>query len=169
MADLVLRFEWCYDTRNYQALEDMLTEDAVMDHVWGYREGRSAVLTMLREWEYANAGLRHQGINLVVWGEPDGTAGAMSFLYGVTMRGPITGGSAGEGPVFERPAGHGLVTDRFRRGSDGIWRMTRRTIDQMYLDAEFVPDAAVREWFALSAEQRQAYPDKPAGWLPDAA
>jgi len=44
--------------------------------------------------------------------------------------------------------------------------MSRRTVDQMYLDAEFVPDAVVRRWFPLPAEERQVFPDKPAGWLP---
>ncbi len=39
IADLVTRFEWCYDPRNINALTDMLTEGAVIDHVWGYAEG----------------------------------------------------------------------------------------------------------------------------------
>jgi hypothetical protein len=36
VADLVTRFEWCYDTRNFEALVDMLTPDCILDDVWGY-------------------------------------------------------------------------------------------------------------------------------------
>ncbi|MGW4123193.1 hypothetical protein [Nocardia sp. NPDC004711] len=44
--------------------------------------------------------------------------------------------------------------------------MTRRTIDQMYITKDFLPDEGARSWFALSAAERFASPDKPAGWLP---
>lgn len=163
LTDLVLRFEWCYDRRDYDALGDMLTQDAVIDHVWGYREGRAAFLQLLRDWEYANRGLRHQGINLVVWPEPDGTAGAQSYLFGVT----VVGAASGKGeavPSFGGPAGHGLVTDRFRKDDAGLWRMTRRTIDQMYVSPAFLPNDDARRWFALSADERLASVERPPGW-----
>lgn len=166
LVDLVFRFEWCFDTRQYDVLTDMLTADAVVDHVWGYREGRDQFVALLRDWEHANSGLRHQSTNLVVWGEPDGTAAAMSYMFAATMTGPLTGDDAG--PAFQRPAGHGLVTDRFRREPDGIWRMTRRTIDQMYVDPVFLPNEQARRWFVLSAAERMNAPDKPPGWLPPA-
>jgi len=53
------------------------------------------------------------------------------------------------GPVFKGAAGHG--TDRFRKGADGVWRMTRRTIDQMYVDAAFLPSEEQRRRYVLTA------------------
>lgn len=163
IADLVLRFEWCFDSRDYVALADMLTDDAVIDHIWGYREGRDAVIQLLVEWEHANVGLRHQGTNLVVWAEDDRTAAAHSYLVGITMTGPLTDDSAA--PEYRQVAGHGLVTDRFRREQDGIWRMTRRTIEQMYIAPDYLPDEQARRWFAQTADERMRSADKPAGWL----
>ncbi|MFJ9371339.1 nuclear transport factor 2 family protein [Nocardia sp. NPDC101769] len=164
ITDLVFRFEWCFDRRDYVSLTDMFTEDVVIDHMWGYREGREAALTLLREWEHANAGLRHQGTNLVIWAEDADNARAQSYLTGIVMSGPLTADS--QAPALGRIVGHGLVTDRFRRCDDGLWRMTRRTIEQMYIDPEYLADEDARRWFALSAEQRRATNPRPAGWDP---
>lgn len=154
ITDLVVRFEWCFDTRNFDALADMITEDFIVDHVWGYAEGRDACIQLLRENLLGCIGLRHQATNLTVWGEPDGTAVACSYILGVVV-GDAEDNCRVHGPVYRGAAGHGLVTDRFKRGGDDIWRMTRRTIDQMYTDPGFLSNEEKRRSFALDADARR--------------
>ena len=35
-------------------------DDFVLDHVWGYAEGRDSAIALLRDYLIANIGLRHQ-------------------------------------------------------------------------------------------------------------
>ena len=48
ILDVSLRFEWCFDSQNMDELENLLTDDMVLDHFWGYREGKKAVMELLR-------------------------------------------------------------------------------------------------------------------------
>ncbi|WP_433234465.1 nuclear transport factor 2 family protein [Actinomadura nitritigenes] len=145
--NLVARFEWCFDSRDFDALREMLTEDFVLDHVWGYREGREAAIALLREKLPINDGLRHASLNPTVHAEEDGTATALSYLLGVLV------GEDGDGPQRPIIAGEGLRVDRFRK-EDGLWRMTACTVDQMWVHSSFpIPDAE-RAHYRLDAASR---------------
>ncbi|MEV5705045.1 nuclear transport factor 2 family protein [Actinoallomurus sp. NPDC052274] len=145
--NLVARFEWCFDARNFDALAGMLTDDFVLDHVWGYREGRDAALALLREKLPINDGLRHASLNPTVYGEEDGTAVALSYLLGV-----LVGEDAG-GPQRPIIAGEGVRVDRFRK-ENGVWRMTACAVDQMWVHSSFpIPDAE-RAHYRLNAAER---------------
>jgi SnoaL-like domain len=144
---LVARFEWCFDARNFEALSDMLTEDFVLDHVWGYREGREEALELLREKLPLNDGLRHASLNPTVYAESDGVAVALSYLFGVLV------GQDGDGPQRPIIAGQGVRTDRFRKDG-GVWRMSACTVDQMWVHSSFpVPDPE-RAHYRLDASER---------------
>lgn len=145
--NLVARFEWCFDGRRFDALEEMLTEDFVLDHVWGHREGRAASISLLREKLPINDGLRHASLNPTVYGEPDGTATALSYLLGILV------GEDGTGPRRPLIAGEGLRVDRFRK-QDGIWRMSSCTVDQMWVHSSFPIAAEEREHYRKKATAR---------------
>ncbi|GAB2554221.1 hypothetical protein GCM10027167_71680 [Nocardia heshunensis] len=164
IADLVCRFDWCFDRRHFAGLADMFTDDVVIDHLWGRRRGRQAVVALLRQWQHANLGVRHESTNTVVWADDPDTARAQSYLTERVVTGPA--GGDGRAPALGPVVGHGLVTDRFRRGTDGIWRMSRRTVDQMYFTPGYLGDEDARRWFALSARQRHITTDRPEGWDP---
>ena len=153
---LVARFEWCFDSRRFDALADMLTEDMVLDHVWGYAAGRHAAVALLQANVAINDGLRHASLNPTVYGEPDGTATALSYLAGVLV-GDDTAGQA-------RPliGGHGMRIDRFRR-DNGLWRMSGCVVDQMYAHSSFPITGDERARYRLTADQRDARQPAAAG------
>lgn len=145
--NLVARFEWCFDARNFGALSDMLTDDFVLDHVWGYRRGREAALALLRENLPINDGLRHASLNPTVYSEQEGSAVALSYLFGVLV------GDDADGPQRPIIAGEGVRVDRFRK-QNGVWRMTACTVDQMWVHSSFpIPDAE-RTHYRLDAANR---------------
>lgn len=143
---LVYRFELANDSRRFDALANILTDDMVVDHIWGYRQGKQAVLDLLKEHAPETPGYRHQATNVVLFPNDDGSVTALSFLFVVATV---------SSPPGQLSIGHAVVTDVARR-VDGVWKIARRTFEQMALLGASVPDEATRAYLALTAQARAA-------------
>jgi ketosteroid isomerase-like protein len=79
-------FELALDARRFDAIEAFVTDDFIYDHALAYREGKKAHTEF---WEASQAvlldGIRHQPVNIIVYGEADGTATSVSALLCVEI------------------------------------------------------------------------------------
>jgi len=142
---LIYRFELAFDSERFDALANLLTDDMVLDHFWGYRQGKQAVINLLKEHVPDTRGYRHQATNLVLFPNDDGSVTTLSFLLVVTVA----------DPSGELGMGHGVVTDVMRR-VDGVWKIERRIFEQMAVHRSSIPDDAIRGYLGLTAQARAA-------------
>ncbi len=79
-------FELALDARRFDAIEALVTDDFIYDHALAYREGKKPHTEF---WEANQAvlldGIRHQPVNIIVYGEADGTATSVSALLCVEI------------------------------------------------------------------------------------
>jgi hypothetical protein len=149
IMDVVARFEWSFDARRFDALADLLTEDVVCDHIFGYRAGKTAVMDMLTN-VIPYYGLRHQSTNATVYLDERGSPCAVSYL--VVIQVATESGDDGPFPLVIADA---LVTDSMRR-ENGRWRIAGRTFEQMKVTSVYLPDEATRRSFEATAAERAA-------------
>ena len=147
IMDVVARFEWSFDARRFDALADLLTEDVVCDHIFGYRAGKTAVMDMLTN-VIPYYGLRHQSTNATVYLDERGNPCAVSYL--VVIQVATESGDDGPFPLVIADA---LVTDSMRR-ENGRWRIAGRTFEQMKVTSVYLPDEATRRSFEATAAER---------------
>ena len=121
ILDVSLRFEWCFDSQHMDRLAELLTDDMVLDHFWGYREGKEGVMELLRANVPTTRGIRHQSTNAVLVPNADGSVSVFSYLFAVLVA---------NGKTLPAIAGHALVTDVIRKDGDR-WKIARRTFEQM--------------------------------------
>ena len=133
MLELTNRFEWCFDARRLDALEGLLTEDVVIDHLFGLAANRAEAMRMLRD-VVPFRGIRHQATNATVFTNDAGEPCVLSYLM-VVQTHDDAGNATDQLP---RVLAHALVTDRMRRTPEG-WRIAGRTFEQMMLTRDYVP------------------------------
>ena len=143
ILDVSLRFEWSFDSQHMDQLAELLTDDMVLDHFWGYAEGKAAVMKLLRSNVPATRGIRHQSTNAVLVPNPDGSVSVFSYLFAVLVA---------NGKGLPAIAGHALVTDVIRRDGDQ-WRIARRTFEQMRTPEGYLSPEVEERWQA-TAEDR---------------
>jgi hypothetical protein len=148
ILDLVNRFEWSFDARRFDALEEILTEDAVIDHIFGFRKGKKACIDMLRG-TVPGYGLRHQGINASIFINDKDEIAVLSFLNVVQV--------TDEGIGLQPPVilGHAVVTDVVRKEND-TWKIVSRTFEQMKVPDVYLPDETARKAIEKTAAERAA-------------
>lgn len=148
MLELTNRFEWCFDARRLDVLESLLTEDVVIDHLFGLATNRVEAMRMLRD-VVPFRGIRHQATNATVFTDDAGEPCVLSYLMVVQTHDD-------EGRATDRlprVLAHALVTDRMRRTPEG-WRIAGRTFEQMMLTRDYVPDEAAWRKLQQTASDR---------------
>lgn len=147
ILDLVYMFEWAFDSRRFDALSEILTDNVVIDHIFGYREGKEAALEMLRAQVTSN-GLRHQATNPIVFVNERGEVSVLSYLFVMKVV-----NESSENYSLPAPLAHALVTDVMRK-DNGRWKLARRTFEQMRVPEAFMPASQQRQVLEPAASQR---------------
>lgn len=143
ILDVSLRFEWSFDSQHMDQLAELLTDDMILDHFWGYREGKSAVMELLRANVPTTRGLRHQSTNAVLVPNADGTVSVFSYLFAVTVA---------NGKGLPAIAGHALVTDVIRKDGDR-WKIAKRTFEQMKTPEGYLSPSIESVWQATAQDR----------------
>ena len=142
------RFEWAFDARRLDVLADLFTDDVVVDHVFGYRTGKKAVMEMMRS-KVPSTGLRHQATNPMIFAGPGGTVCVLSYLLVTQVE------AEGEAAALvPRILVHAVVTDEVRK-EEGRWKVARRTFEQMKLPASYPLGEAARSYMEATAGERE--------------
>lgn len=150
MLELTCRFEWSFDGRHLEALDAILTDDVVIDHLYGLAEGKAAAMKMLRE-VVPFQGIRHQATNPVCFIDERGHPAVLSFLMVVQ----VADESHKVDALLPRVLAHALVTDVMRK-ENGRWKIAGRTFEQMRLSRDYAPDEAAWRTLEETAAERSA-------------
>jgi hypothetical protein len=148
--ELVTRVYLAEDTRYYDALHQICTEDFVHIHPAGRTEGIEALVGFLKEFAVGFDGKRHHAFNIVTHRVADDEAEAVSYLASIELF--DTQGR--ENPALPRIIGHAVVIDSLRK-VDGRWRIYQRVYDQIAVNSVFMSDAAERERWARPATENR--------------
>lgn len=152
ILDTTHRLEWGLDGRRWDTFQDLLTDDFVFDHPFGYFEGIEAFVSLFRdnEAEYLD-GLRHQFLHDIVYANADETAAVVSYLLVIKFA-----DREDDNPVpVPSIVGHGLCEHTLRK-EDGVWRVARWKVDQLSVPSSVIPDKTTRRFFAATKEERSA-------------
>ena len=142
--------ELIFDTRRYDVMDAILTEDFVLDHALAKRLDRDSFKQLWQE----NApvlldGIRHQLNNVLVYGNPDGTATAVAYLNILKFS------VAPKADKVDTPRllAHAVQVVQLRQ-ENGAWKLANLTIDQMAVSDLFGLDEATQHYFAALAGDR---------------
>ena len=141
------RLHLALDTRQFEAMGAMFTDDGVLDYQFGYATGRDAIARMFRAHRTDATGARHHAMNELVVGNSDGSATLYGYLLVMLVADAKTGA-----PLGPRPIASGVETFRFRK-VDGQWLIARMTQEETVLDATLAKPEQVR-YAALTAAAR---------------
>ena len=157
--------ELIFDTRRYDVMDAILTEDFVFDHALAKRLDRASFKQLWQE----NApvlldGIRHQLNNVLVYGNPDGTATAVAYLNVLKFAVATDADTPNaEQPNAKQPntkqidtprlLAHAVQVAQFRQEND-VWKLASLTIDQMAVSDLFGLDEATQHYFAVLAGDR---------------
>jgi hypothetical protein len=133
MLELTNRFEWCFDARRLDVLATLLTEDVVIDHLFGMANNKTEAIAMLRD-VVPFRGIRHQATNATVFTNDKDEPCVLSYLMVVQTHdddNKVTN-------QLPRVLAHALVTDRMRKDGNR-WLIAGRTFEQMILTRDYVP------------------------------
>lgn len=106
-------------------------------------------MAMLRD-KVPFRGVRHEAANPVLFINDEGEPSVLSFLTVVQVHDPDDAVMK----TLPRVLDHALVTDVMRKGEDGVWRVARRTFEQMIRAYDRDPDEAGWRQFQKTAAQR---------------
>ncbi|MBD0303353.1 MAG: nuclear transport factor 2 family protein [Tolypothrix sp. T3-bin4] len=142
--------ELIFDTRRYEIMDAILTEDFVMDHALAKRLDRASFKQLWQDNEAALLnGIRHQLTNVIVYADNDDTATAIAYLNVLKFTNTSTL-SKTNNPVL---LAHAVQVVQFRKEKD-VWKLAHLTIDQMAVSDIFGLDQATGDYFAALANER---------------
>jgi hypothetical protein len=151
MLDLIYTVGWCIDAQDYGTLQTVVTEDFMMDHAFGVIKGRSQVIDYFKSNANIFDGHRQQNMNMLLRGVDLSSSLIVSHLL-VTRMCDAQGNTGG----FPAIVCQGVCTDDLRKEKD-LWKLQKRTVDQMSVSEIFMPDAAKRNFFGLTAKGRKEF------------
>lgn len=149
MIDLLSTVAWCIDAADFTVLATITTEDFVYDHPLGVVRGRDQFIEFLKANSERFAGCRTTNISHLVRSVDLSNSIVASHII-ITKVCDAQGKVGADLPGI---VGHGMCTDDLRKEKE-IWKMARRTIDQMSLAESLAADAATRSLFSLTAAER---------------
>ena len=148
ITELLHRIYLCEDSRDYAALEKILTKNYINEHpLFGKHESASDFIDWFKDTPAGFDGIRHHCLNSITRNTGDRTAESVSYLL-VTQLFPAA--SRNESPseeidaVLPRIIGHGIVVDRWIKPNDR-WYLRHRIYQQMSINSNFLPDSQKRE------------------------
>lgn len=148
--ELVTRIYLAEDSRDLNALRQLVTEDLVHEHtVYGKLEGVENFVGFVRDNPGAFDRFRHQALNIVTRQTGPDKAEALSYILVLQVH-PVEGEDA---LALPRIIGQGVVRDRLAKVG-GRWRIAHRVYDQFSVSAALVPDRAARENYASTIENK---------------
>jgi hypothetical protein len=143
--------ELIFDTRRYEIMDAILTEDFVMDHALAKRLDRASFKQLWQDNEAVLLnGIRHQLTNVIVYPNHDETATAIAYLNVLKFANTSTL-SKTDNPAL---LAHAVQVVQFRKEND-VWKLAHLTIDQMAVSDIFGLDKATRDYFAALAGERE--------------
>lgn len=151
IAEVVYGLEWVYDSRQFDVLNDLITDDIIFDHPYTRRQGKQQFIDFWKQNEAAFLdGLRHQVFDLVITGNADGTATAVNYIVVIKFA------DTSDEVAVSLPTviAHGLQVTQLRKEED-IWKVAKLKIDQFSISPVFLPDAEIRHLFAAPSEERE--------------
>ena len=148
IRDTVILSEWATDGRRWDVLEDCLEPEVTLDHAMGQAQNREEYLAVMKTPGLLD-GLRHLVLNLVTWGNADGTATALHHV-GLARVASADGDNVGL-PVLD---GLGVAELTLAKANDGRWRIRAFRNDQYVMSAAFLPDSVERRRWSLPREER---------------
>lgn len=148
--ELVTRVYLVEDTRDYDAVHQICTEDFVQIHPAGSTEGLEAFVAFLQKFAIGFDGKRHHALNIVTQRVSNDEAEAASYLISIELFNT----EGREDANLPRIIGHAVVIDSLRK-TNGQWRIYRRVYDQFAVNAKFMPDPAERERWGSQAVESQ--------------
>lgn len=151
MLDLIYTVGWCIDAQDYDTLQTIVTDDFTVDHAFGVISGRARVIDYFKNNASIFDGHRQQNMNLLLRGVDLSSSLVVSHLL-VTRLCDAQGNTSG----FPTLVCQGVCTDDLRKEKD-LWKLQKRTVDQMSVSEIFMPDAAKRNFFGLTAKARKEY------------
>ena len=150
MLDLLHTVSWCIDAGDYGVLATIVCEDFTHDHPWGAVSGRDNFIQFLQTNPQYFEGIRTQNHNVLLRSVDLSNSLVASQLV-MTAVADARAGTTASGPAV---IAHGICLDNLRKEKE-IWKLAKRTVDQMSVAEAFMPDGARRAFFALSASERQ--------------
>jgi hypothetical protein len=176
IMDLVHTVGWCIDAHSYEVLAQIITEKFQLDMATEKLDGRTKFIEFLKNGKRFQ-GLRHQNTNILMRSIDLTNAIAVSHLSLIKVSnsdGDSDGNTSSNSSSNSSNTGNTGNTSGTARNSDGlpvivvqavctdvlksekdIWKLAKRTIDQMSVSSSFVADAATRENFAMTAKERR--------------
>ena len=151
MMDLIYTAGWCIDAQDYDTLQTIVTEDFMMDHAFAVVKGRSQVIEYFKSNANIFDGHRQQNMNMLLRAEDLTSSFVVSHLL-VTRMCDAQGNTGG----FPAIVCQGVCTDDLRKEKD-LWKLQKRTVDQMSVSEIFMPDASKRNFFGLTAKGRKEF------------
>ncbi|NDJ25558.1 hypothetical protein GS682_28880 [Nostoc sp. B(2019)] len=142
--------ELIFDTRRYEVMDAIVTEDFVMDHALAKRMDRASFKQLWQDNEAVLLdGIRHQLTNIIVYPNQDGTATAIAYLNVLKFANTPTL-SKTDNPAL---LAHAVQVVQFRK-ENHVWKLAHLTIDQMAVSNIFGLDEATQHYFAALATER---------------
>lgn len=147
--ELLNRLFLAEDSRDFEALRQILTEDHIFNHAFKHTEGVEDFISWVRDNPDLFDGMRHQALNIATRKISDTEAEAVSYIIVMKLY-DISGAKDSSLPGI---VAHGVVRDRLIK-NDGRWQIAERIYDQMAVSPAFLPDDDARKRFSLTAEKR---------------
>ena len=141
------RLHLALDTRQFEAMGNLFTEDGVLDYQFGYAEGREAIRRMFRVHRKDATGARHHAMNELAFSNADGSATLVSYLLVMLVADAKTGR-----PTSPTPIASGVETFRFKK-VEGQWLIARMTQEETVLATNLATPEEIR-FNALTATAR---------------
>ena len=148
ITELLHRIYLCEDSRDYDALKQILVDDYINEHcLFGRHESASSFIEWLKNTPAGFDGIRHNCLNSITRGISKDVAESVSYILVIQL---FPAESRNESPSEELDSllpctiGHGVVCDRWIRKEDR-WYLQHRVYQQMSINAAFLPDNAMRE------------------------
>ena len=148
ITELLHRVYLCEDSRDYDALKQILVDDYINEHpLFGKHESASSFIEWFKNSPTGFDGIRHNCLNSITRGISKDVAESVSYILVLQL---FPAQSRNELPRVEldsllpRTIGHGVVVDRWIK-KEARWYLQHRVYQQMSINAAFLPDNALWE------------------------
>lgn len=138
--ELINRVYLAEDSRDREALQQIVTEDYVQHHsLYGSLEGREAFTSFVLDNPTYFDGLRHQAFSIATKSEGLNQASAVSYILVLQ----VFSNDPAIAPSLPRIIGQGVVKDQFVK-REGQWLLSNRVYEQFSLLPAIAPGSELR-------------------------